>query len=75
LLPTFQFLTDIGEDEIGIQISAPPIDGKANEELIDYLSSVNQIFRFRHLISITGFEREIKRIDTRQRIKRPIKDY
>ncbi|GFU47256.1 UPF0235 protein C15orf40 homolog [Nephila pilipes] len=33
-------ITDIGEDSVGIQISAPPVDGEANKELIRYLSEV-----------------------------------
>lgn len=33
-------ITDISPDSIGVQINAPPVDGKANEELIDYLSGV-----------------------------------
>ncbi|GFQ69721.1 UPF0235 protein C15orf40 homolog [Trichonephila clavata] len=33
-------ITDVGEDSVGIQISAPPVDGAANKELIRYLGEV-----------------------------------
>lgn len=33
-------ITDVGEDSIGVQISAPPVDGAANKELIRYLGEV-----------------------------------
>ncbi|KAK0423528.1 hypothetical protein QR680_008189 [Steinernema hermaphroditum] len=31
-------ITDVGEQEIGVAIAAPPRDGQANEELIDSMS-------------------------------------
>lgn len=39
----FNQITNICENEIGIQISAPPIDGEANTELIKFLSKVLEI--------------------------------
>lgn len=33
-------ITDITDDSVGIQISAPPVEGEANTELVKYLSSV-----------------------------------
>ncbi|VDL71633.1 unnamed protein product [Nippostrongylus brasiliensis] len=33
-------VTDVGDDEVGVAIAAPPRDGEANEELIDYMRSV-----------------------------------
>ncbi|GBN09422.1 UPF0235 protein C15orf40 [Araneus ventricosus] len=36
-------ITDIGEESVGIQIAAPPVDGEANKELIRYLSEVLQL--------------------------------
>lgn len=33
-------ITDIGCDAVGIQISAPPVEGEANKELVKYLASV-----------------------------------
>lgn len=33
-------MIDISTDAVGVQIGAQPTDGKANEELIDYLSEV-----------------------------------
>ncbi|XP_014272972.1 UPF0235 protein C15orf40 homolog [Halyomorpha halys] len=32
-------ITDISEQEIGVQISAPPVDGEANSELVKYIAS------------------------------------
>lgn len=36
-------ITDISADAIGVQISAPPVDGEANTELVKYLSKVLQL--------------------------------
>ncbi|XP_058446784.1 UPF0235 protein C15orf40 homolog [Malaya genurostris] len=36
-------ITDIGEEEIGIQIAAPPIDGEANTELVKYLAKLLEL--------------------------------
>ncbi|XP_059608625.1 UPF0235 protein C15orf40 homolog [Phlebotomus argentipes] len=33
-------ITDIGEDGVGIQISAPPVEGQANTELLKYLADI-----------------------------------
>ncbi|KAK3604664.1 hypothetical protein CHS0354_009275 [Potamilus streckersoni] len=33
-------ITDIGEEQVGIQIAAPPVDGEANAELVKYLSKL-----------------------------------
>jgi len=33
-------VTDISTESIGIQIGAPPKDGKANEELVEFLAEV-----------------------------------
>ncbi|XP_046752205.1 UPF0235 protein C15orf40 homolog [Diprion similis] len=33
-------VTDISEDSVGVAISAPPVDGEANTELVKYLTSV-----------------------------------
>ncbi|PIO69696.1 TIGR00251 family protein [Teladorsagia circumcincta] len=30
-------VTDVGDDEVGIAIAAPPREGEANEELVDYM--------------------------------------
>lgn len=37
-----QLITEqgISDDGIGVQIAAPPIDGKANDELLDFMSEV-----------------------------------
>lgn len=32
-------ITDINDQEIGVQISAPPVDGEANTELVKYIAS------------------------------------
>lgn len=32
-------ITDINEQEIGVQINAPPVDGEANSELVKYIAS------------------------------------
>ena len=34
------YITDIGEEEVGVQIAAPPVDGEANTELVKYLSKL-----------------------------------
>lgn len=51
-------ITNIGEDSIGVQISAPPKEGQANEELIDFISQVIHIclFTLVFLISSLLFE-------------------
>ncbi|KAF8794514.1 UPF0235 protein C15orf40 like protein [Argiope bruennichi] len=36
-------ITDVGEESVGIQIGAPPVDGEANKELIRYLSEILQL--------------------------------
>ncbi|XP_055593248.1 UPF0235 protein C15orf40 homolog [Uranotaenia lowii] len=33
-------ITDIGEEGVGVQIAAPPIDGEANTELVKYLAKL-----------------------------------
>ncbi|EPB66839.1 hypothetical protein ANCCEY_14068 [Ancylostoma ceylanicum] len=33
-------VTDVGESEVGVAIAAPPREGEANEELIDYMRGV-----------------------------------
>nr|XP_046491408.1 UPF0235 protein C15orf40 homolog isoform X1 [Neodiprion pinetum] len=33
-------VTDISEESVGVAISAPPVDGEANTELVKYLTSV-----------------------------------
>ncbi|KAK6725767.1 hypothetical protein RB195_004219 [Necator americanus] len=33
-------VTDVGESEIGVAIAAPPREGEANEELVDYMRGV-----------------------------------
>ncbi|XP_054278827.1 UPF0235 protein C15orf40 homolog [Macrosteles quadrilineatus] len=33
-------ITDIGEEAVGVQISAPPVEGEANTELVRYMSGV-----------------------------------
>ncbi|KAK1135673.1 hypothetical protein K0M31_000259 [Melipona bicolor] len=33
-------ITDISEDAVGVAISAPPVEGEANTELVKYLASV-----------------------------------
>lgn len=33
-------ITDISEDAVGVAISAPPVEGEANTELMKYLASV-----------------------------------
>jgi hypothetical protein len=38
----FFFPSDISEDSVGVQIAAPPKDGKANEELLDFVSEVEK---------------------------------
>lgn len=37
-LPLFN--TDISEEAIGVAISAPPVEGEANTELVKYLAAV-----------------------------------
>lgn len=34
------FFIDISEDAVGVAISAPPVEGEANTELVKYLASV-----------------------------------
>lgn len=36
-------ITEITNDFVGVQIAAPPVDGKANEELVDYFSELLKI--------------------------------
>lgn len=36
-------ITDITTEAIGVQISAPPVDGEANTELVKYISKVLQL--------------------------------
>ncbi|XP_062554089.1 UPF0235 protein C15orf40 homolog [Armigeres subalbatus] len=36
-------ITDIGEEGVGVQIAAPPVDGEANTELIKYLSKLLEL--------------------------------
>ncbi|XP_060082804.1 UPF0235 protein C15orf40 homolog [Ylistrum balloti] len=36
----FNSITGIGEERVGIQIAAPPVDGEANTVLVKYLSKV-----------------------------------
>ena len=31
---------DIGEEEVGVQIAAPPVEGEANTELVKYMSKL-----------------------------------
>lgn len=33
-------ITDISQESVGVQISAPPLDGEANAELIKYMATV-----------------------------------
>ncbi|XP_016905070.1 UPF0235 protein C15orf40 homolog [Apis cerana] len=33
-------ITDISEDAVGVAISAPPVEGEANTELVKYIASV-----------------------------------
>ncbi|XP_050582246.1 UPF0235 protein C15orf40 homolog [Bombus affinis] len=33
-------ITDISEDAVGVAISAPPVEGEANTELVKYLASI-----------------------------------
>ncbi|KAK6044984.1 hypothetical protein COOONC_17511 [Cooperia oncophora] len=33
-------LSDVGDDEVGVAIAAPPREGEANEELVDYMRGV-----------------------------------
>ncbi|GIX83650.1 UPF0235 protein C15orf40 [Caerostris extrusa] len=33
-------ITDVGEESVGIQISAPPVDGEANKELLRHLGEI-----------------------------------
>lgn len=34
------FFIDISDDAVGVAISAPPVEGEANTELVKYLASV-----------------------------------
>ncbi|XP_058825567.1 UPF0235 protein C15orf40 homolog [Topomyia yanbarensis] len=36
-------ITDVGEDGVGVQIAAPPIDGEANTELVKYLAKLLEL--------------------------------
>lgn len=36
-------ITDIGEEGVGVQIAAPPVDGEANTELVKYLSKLLEL--------------------------------
>lgn len=36
----YNFFIDISEDAVGVAISAPPVEGEANTELMKYLASV-----------------------------------
>lgn len=36
----YNFFLDISEDAVGVAISAPPVEGEANTELVKYLASV-----------------------------------
>ncbi|VDO56299.1 unnamed protein product [Haemonchus placei] len=41
LPPTWKnFFPDVGDDEVGVAIAAPPREGEANEELISYMRGV-----------------------------------
>ncbi|XGW23990.1 hypothetical protein V3C99_005864 [Haemonchus contortus] len=33
-------VTDVGDDEVGVAIAAPPREGEANEELVSYMRGV-----------------------------------
>lgn len=33
-------VADVGEDEVGVAVAAPPREGEANSELVDYMRSV-----------------------------------
>ncbi|OWF54121.1 UPF0235 protein C15orf40 homolog [Mizuhopecten yessoensis] len=65
----FNGITDIGEEGVGVQISAPPVDGEANTALVKYLSkvlgvrkadvSIDKGSRSRQkLIVVSGMDRE-----------------
>jgi uncharacterized protein YggU (UPF0235/DUF167 family) len=34
------FFPDIGNEAVGVQISAPPVEGEANTELVRYMAAV-----------------------------------
>jgi uncharacterized protein YggU (UPF0235/DUF167 family) len=34
------FFPDIGSEAVGVQISAPPVEGEANTELLRYMAAV-----------------------------------
>jgi len=38
-------ITDVSNEGVGVQIAAPPRDGEANEEVVDYLSEVLKLKR------------------------------
>lgn len=38
-----QIFTDISDEAVGIAISAPPMEGEANVELVKYLASIFQL--------------------------------
>jgi uncharacterized protein YggU (UPF0235/DUF167 family) len=35
-----ELLKDVQADSVGVRISAPPVDGEANKELIKYMSKL-----------------------------------
>lgn len=49
-------------NEIKIKLSAPPVDGKANEELIDYLSDIFSVPK-RQIILVKGETNRHKTVD------------
>jgi len=46
-------ITGVGEESVGVQINAPPVDGKANDELVDFMSEILGV-RKRQVISDKG---------------------
>lgn len=38
--PKHNNITDIGEEEVGVQIAVPPVEGEANTELVKYMSKL-----------------------------------
>lgn len=38
-----QIFTDISDEAVGIAISAPPMEGEANAELVKYLASIFEL--------------------------------
>ncbi|KAG0488006.1 hypothetical protein HPP92_006558 [Vanilla planifolia] len=51
-------ITDIGEEEVGVQIDAPARDGEANAALIDFMSSVLGVKRRQVSLSSGSKSRE-----------------